>query len=714
MSRKVRIGIDVGGTFTDAAVIDNETGEIIAKEKVPTTHYDQKGVAAGIMQIINKMIADHGISPKDVTFIAHGTTQATNALLEGDVASVGVIGMGENRIAEKEMDIGPIELSAEKYLNVYYEYIPFKNVDESSINLAIDRLLEAGAEVIVASGAFSIENPEYENKVIEIARSRNLYVTGGHEISELFGLKVRTRTAVINASLIPKMLETANMTERVVKEVGIDSELMIMRADGGVMSVQEVRKRPILTMLSGLAAGIAGALMYGKVTEGIFMEYGGTSVDISVIKDGKVMIKNASVGNYKTYVKSLDVRTLGVAGGTMIRIGRGGVVDVGPRSAHLADKEYECFTDQPISKLGSIEIVKVSPLKGDPDDYAIARTGSGDEFAYTLAGAANALGYIPKDDYAYAPQDTALSFWNALGTAFGKTGEQMARDALDLASQRIWGTIDELVKEYELDTSYLRLVGGGGSASVLTPYLAEKHHVEYDIVQNAPYISTIGVAMAMIREQIERSVVNPTSEDIKKIRTDILHKIMEMGALEETVEISVEVDSQKHVLIATATGATEFKQKDLFGADLSEGDIRLKVAQSVNCETDDVELVGEAGKFYGYNAEKKTSGWRKLFRRSQKICVVADNEGVVLYRKENAALSVASRAKLIDRLKQMIDEYSTYSDAGQTIPGVYLFCKGRVFDYSGLLATEQIMSIVQIDYQYIDSDEKVLMLIVRA
>ena len=319
--RKVRIGIDVGGTFTDAVVIDNTTYQIVAKEKIPTTHHDKQGVAKGIVQVIEHVLTKNNISPDDVIFIAHGTTQATNALLEGDVARVGIVGMGKGLEADRaknETTIGNIELSKGKFLYTDQEFINSNEVNETKIDGAINKLKEKGAEVIVASESYSVDDNTNELKVIEEANKLGMVATGGYEISQLYGLQARTRTACVNGALIPKMMETANMTESAVKNSGIKKPLMIMRCDGGVMSIDEVRKRPILTMLSGLAAGVAGALMYEKVTDGIFLEAGGTSTDISAIKDGKVMIKNAQVGGRKLYLTSLDVRTLGIAGGSIL------------------------------------------------------------------------------------------------------------------------------------------------------------------------------------------------------------------------------------------------------------------------------------------------------------------------------------------------------------------------------------------------------------
>ena len=253
MGKKYRIGIDVGGTFTDAVIIDGDTFEIVAKKKIPTTH--SEGVAKGIIRIISAVLHEANISPNEVTFIAHGTTQATNALLEGDVAHVGIIGMGggfDARNAKNETNVPPIELCPGKFLPSSHRFIESSNIEKSVIQDLIRQLGEEGSKVILASEAFSVDNPTNEKKVSSIAAEMGFYSAVGYEISQLYGLKMRTRTALINASLLPKMMQTADMTEQAVKNAEIHSKLMIMRCDGGVMSIDEVRKRPILTMLSGL------------------------------------------------------------------------------------------------------------------------------------------------------------------------------------------------------------------------------------------------------------------------------------------------------------------------------------------------------------------------------------------------------------------------------------------------------------------------------
>ncbi|WP_230641654.1 hydantoinase/oxoprolinase family protein [Vibrio campbellii] len=702
--RKVRIGIDVGGTFTDAVVIDNTTGEVIAKAKKPTTHHHKDGVAQGIVEIINEVLDNNGISPEQVVFIAHGTTQATNALLEGDVAKVGIIGMGKSKAALNELDVKDIELAPGKFLQTEFIYFDVDEINQEKADSAIDELVAKGCDVIVASEAYAVDDPHLEKLVTDLAKEKGLFATSGHEISQLYGLRMRTRTAVVNASLIPKMIETANMTEQVVKKVGIPSELMIMRADGGVMSVNEVRQRPILTMLSGLAAGVAGALMYEKISDGVFFEVGGTSIDISVIKDGKVIVNNAQVGKHKTYLKALDVRTLGIAGGSMIRVGDGKIIDVGPRSAHLADKHYECFVDAPVT---NAKLLQITPMKGDSPDHAIITSDQG-EYAYTLAGAANILGYVPEDDYAHANVEAARVAWKPLAEYCGKTVEEVARDVMDIACEKIWNIVEPMIKEYEVNPEYIEFVGGGGSAAITTFALGEKYGFKSKTAKNAPYISTIGVAMAMVREQIERSVVDPSASDIQKIRSDIMDQIVAQGAKEESVEIAIEVDKQRNILIATATGATEFSN-DSSQDKLSEQDIITKVGDVFSVEKAAVEAKDAVGAFQIVKARKESRKFFNLLKKEEDHFAVVKSDGMIPLKIKNAQHIKVPRSGYGEAMKSLVSELSSYSDAGQSIPKVFAFTGSRMFDYSGLFSSEQLTSMIAMDLDHLDAEQEVLL-----
>lgn len=713
-SRKVRIGIDVGGTFTDAVVVDNETYEVIAKEKCPTTHHAKQGVAEGIVRNIENVLKKNNISPEDVIFIAHGTTQATNALLEGDVAKVGIVGMGkglEADRAKKETTAGNIELAPGKFLYTEHEFLESSSLREDLIKSAIEKLKQKGAEVIVASESYSVDNPENEKKVIEIANKMGLPATGGYEISQLYGLSARTRTAAVNAALIPKMMETANMTEGAVKESGIRKPLMIMRCDGGVMSIDEVRKRPILTMLSGLAAGVAGALMYEKITDGIFLEAGGTSTDISVIKDGKVMIKNAQIGGQKLYLTSLDVRTLGVAGGSMIVVEDGKLIDVGPRSAHIANKSYEVFAEP--KKIVSPKIKLVAPREEDKPNYAVIECENGESYALTLAGAANILGYVGEGDYAHGNKEAAKKAWQALADLTGESVEELCKTAMEISMKKVKQIVDELIVDYNLNKNLIYLIGGGGSASVVVPFLGEMMGIRHKIAENAPYISTIGVSLALVREQIERNVSNPTDEDIRKIRHDVMEVITRAGADAATVDIAIEIDSQKNILRAIATGATELRTKDRNTQMKSEEDLLKIISEADKVEKQNVQKVGQEGRWHAYYVNVEKKALFGLIKTKKRFTRIIDEEGVIRLQKNDAKIMVMKKRQLSTRFEEFVDSLTQFSDAGAILPKTYLFFGQKMSDLSGVVNKEQLLGLADMELEFVEDNQEIIVVSAR-
>ena len=695
--RRIRIGIDVGGTFTDAVAIDNETGEIIAREKLPTTHGSEEGVAEGIITVLQNLLRRSRIKPEEVIFIAHGTTQATNALLEGDVATAGILAMGCGLEAARVKQIsntGPISLARGKELKTLHAFV--KTADAAAarqeISSAIEKLKESGAEVIVATEPYSVDNPDNEQFVMELAREKGLYATGGHEVSKLYGLRVRTRTAVINGSLIPKMMETADMTEACVKRSGIPAPLMIMRCDGGVMNVDEVRRRPILTMLSGLAAGVAGVLMYERLSDGIFLESGGTSTDISVVKDGRVMVRYGEVGGHKTYLSSLDVRTLGVAGGSMIRVENGKITDVGPRSAHIAGLAYEVFSEKPERP----ELKLIAPCAEDDEVYAVVEGADGKRVSLTLAGAANLTGSVPAGDYAEGDRESARIAWQALGNAIGCTAEEAAKTAMNLAAKKIGKLVSSLIKEYE----------------VIVPYLGNSLNLRWKIVKNAPIISTIGVAMAMVREVVERTVVNPTEEDIRSIRHTAMEQVLRVGARESTVEISIEIDKKTSTLRAVAMGATELRKNERAGKAPDAEELRSIAARSMELPEESVTGVATAGKWHIFDGPY-TEKLFSLFPVQKHKVRVLDRNGIICLRREGLGAVVTSRDNLRENLKLLLEDTTEFGTTGGQLPGLFAYYGEKQLDLSGLASPEQVFAVLEIELADVPDNETIVILAVR-
>ena len=709
--RRVRIGIDVGGTFTDAVAIDDATQEIIAKAKRPTTHDAKEGVAEGIIEILRDILTENNIAPEEVVFIAHGTTQATNALLEGDVAKVGVIGMGSGFFAGRaasDTDVGDITLAPGKYLRTVHAFIETDEAEpmRAEISRRIDELAEKGAAVIVASEAFGVDHPESERLVMELAGEKGLPSTGGHEVSHLYGLKVRTRTAVINGSLIPRMMETADMTEECVKRINIGAPLMIMRCDGGVMTADEVRRRPILTMLSGLAAGVAGALMYEKLSNGIFLEAGGTSTDISAVRDGRVMVRSGELGGHKMYLRSLDVRTLGVAGGSMIRVENGKITDAGPRSAHIAGLPYEVFSP----KLKNPRLVLISPCGDDEPVFAAAEGADGRRVSLTLAGAANLLGSVPDGDYASGDREAALAAWRVLGDALGISAEEAAKQAMDIAASKVRAIVDALVQDYEILKDAVMLAGGGGSAGVIVPYLGKVMGVPWREVKNAPIISTIGVAMAMVTESVERTVVQPKGEDVKSIRREAIERVMKSGAKEETVEVSVEVDQKANILRAVATGAAELRQGKENGTLPSKAELLETAAKSIGVPSEQVQEIAALGRWHIFDGIRSTKTFG--FENYHHAVRVIDRDGVVRLQREGIGAVLSTKGKLQESLDILLEETTEYGTVGGQMPSLFAYYGEKQLDLSGLATREQVDEVLDMEMDGREKDEPVAVLAV--
>ncbi len=712
---KVRIGIDVGGTFTDVVVIDNDSHELIGQLKFPTTHEAKEGVALGIINALARAMQQFGLAPDDVSFIAHSTTQATNALLEGDVARVGIIGLGngvEGWLARNATRVPPIQLTASKKLSAAHAFVSAKNgATREAVEKAVHTFSGEGVEVIVASEAFGVDDHALEEMVAATARAAGLRATTGHEVSSLYGLRVRTRTAVINAAILPKMIETAEMTATCVQSSGIRAPLMIMRSDGGVMSVGEVHRRPILTMLSGPAAGIAGALMHERVSDGIFIEVGGTSADISVIRDGSPVTRPARLNGHRMYLNTLDVRTLGVGGGRMIRFSKseGKVTDVGPRSAHIAGLGYTCFAESEELKDAVIEFI--SPTASDAEDHVVMRTAGGKCFALTTTCAANLLGYVRPEHFAYGKKESAAAAFHLLAETLNSasaSAEALAEQVMEAGSRKVAATIEELIAEDHLERDQVVLVGGGGGAASLVPFTARLMNLNHRIARNAEVISPIGVAMAMVRDTVERNLTDPSPEDILKVRREATEAVMAAGAVADSIEVQIEVDRRRNLVRATAMGTTEMRLRGNDGAAQSLEQCRESAARSMRVDVDAVKLAAETSGLLVFTAVQESRSFFGLFKAKRELLRVLDRTGVVKLQRGTARVSTTTLAQINDELTRAVERLTDFGDAGRTIPDIFILYGSRIANFSGLVELDQVIALVAVELRALEPSTKLI------
>jgi N-methylhydantoinase A len=681
-----RIGIDVGGTFTKAALIDAASGTVVGRSSVHTTHDHQHGVARGVIEVFEQVLQEAGVSAEDVVLLAHSTTQATNALLEGDVARVGVIGLSATKaakLAKPQVHIAPIELGPGRTLGTANQFLLSDDLGRLDVERAVEALLADGAQVLVASSAFGVDDTSAEELVRDVGKTFALPTTCGHEITRLYGLTVRTRTAVINASILPRMIATADLTEASMKGAGIDAPLMIMRGDGGVMGIDEMRHRPAMTMLSGPAASVAGALLHVGMSDGIYFEVGGTSTNLGVVRGGRPIVTYAKVGGHETYVSSLDVHVLGIGGGSLIRIGEGAVREVGPRSAHIAGLRYACFAS--VEQFRNAKVTFFEPKPGDGDDFVAIETERDGRFALTTTCAANAAGLTTPEMHCYAPAEVARAAFEPLARLLGTDVEALARQVIDAAVAKVGPVVEHLIREQQLDADQQLLVGMGGGIGALLPSVAERLGLRFELAKDAEIISSIGAAMAMVREVVERANPDPSSEEIAELRAETLQAIGRLGADPKTVDITVEIDRQTGRIRAIATGAAVLRGPDRRRS-VGESMARRIAARSLHRSEDEVNLIAATTGAFVFTSK---SGSGHSLR-------VVDWHGTMRLQRSNALV----RETTVEGWQEAFQSMDLFEpeDGDDTFFGAVLLYGEHMVDLSGVGSLSSAVKIVKSEF----------------
>jgi N-methylhydantoinase A len=505
MTRRIRVGVDTGGTFTDVVAVDEDSGEIVTT-KTPSTPADP---AVGFLAAIDKVLSALDLTGEVLTAVSHGTTVATNKLLEGKVENLGFItndgyrhlleiarqsvpdGYGNSYFWVKPPRIVPVDRVRTVAGRLAHDGSEIRPFDVGSARAAAESFRAEGVGTIGVCLLHSYANPAHELAMRDVLREVHptAVVSISSDVLREYREYERAVTTLVDAAVKPDIQRyVANITSRLstyTSDAGNDPRhvpFYVMKSNGGVLSATEVVHQPISTVLSGPAAGALGAAVVAAAAgfdKVVTLDGGGTSTDVTVVVDGKpALTTEGRVGRYPSKIPMIDVVTVGAGGGSIARVSPERTLKVGPMSAG-ADPGPMCYATggtEPTITDAHLVLGRIPPhlLGGEvPLDVGLARAG-----IEALAGRL-ALGW-----------------------------EECAAGVLEISAWNQANALRQITVQRGLDVRDFHLVTFGGSGSLLACRLADIVGVRGIVVPPNPgNLSAYGLLTVDVRNDYVQTAV---------------------------------------------------------------------------------------------------------------------------------------------------------------------------------------------------------------
>jgi N-methylhydantoinase A/oxoprolinase/acetone carboxylase beta subunit len=527
-----RVGVDVGGTFTDLIFVDDEAGKILV-HKLPTTPADP---SRGTVQGISEIASEAGVDPSALEQVFHGTTIATNIVIEHNGAKIGMLTTeGYRDILHIARHKKPLNFSNyqdlpwQRYPIVHRRYrLPVPEritrdgevlvpLDEEKAREQVRKLKAAGVEAVSVCFLFSFLNPEHERRVAEIVREEfpEAFLSVSSEVLPQYREYERFSTVCLNAFIGPKVASYVRRLEDELRGMGVRTGVHLMTSASGVATAEGSVQRPVNLLMSGPVAGVVGGIWAGRQAgyeNVITLDVGGTSADIGLAQEGRLRMKHlldTKVGPYQAMIPMVDVDTIGAGGGSIAYADAGGIFRVGPRSAG-ADPGPAAYDRGGAEPTATDAMVNLGWLL--PEAF--------------LGGGMRLRAELARKAYEEGP-----------ATALGMSVEEASMGAVQILTHSMVQSIEENSVRKGYDPRDFGLVAEGGAGPLFAAQIALEVGTPYVIVPPYPGIAA---ALGLLATDMVYEYVATTYQRMSKLDAPAVQRRFE--ELEEQALRQLEED----------------------------------------------------------------------------------------------------------------------------------------------------------------------------